>query len=319
VRTRFLLTALKILFSSGLLYWLIHDLELKQVGLVIADANVGLLSLAFMMFFLGYLITAFRWRMLLSAQGVHARIGFLVQSFMVAIFFNNLLPSTIGGDIVRVYDSWRLGNSRSGAASVVIVDRLMGLLALASYALSTVLTAKQLADLVPALPALVLGAALAVGGLAWFVFFAPRRLYQSLEQYLDRRTTQPWRIIAKIASAFSAFRGRRDLLVRAFGLSLLLQLNVIVHFIIVSWALGIDIPVLAMFTIIPLSIFVTMLPVSINGIGLREGVFVFFFSAYGIDAVEAIAFAWIALGFVMLQGVIGGILFATRGESKQLS
>ena len=319
MRTRFLLTALKILFSGGLLYWLIHDLELKQVGLVIADANVGLLSLAFMMFFLGYLITAFRWRMLLSAQGVHARIGFLVQSFMVAIFFNNLLPSTIGGDIVRVYDSWRLGNSRSGAASVVIVDRLMGLLALASYALITVMTAKQLADLIPALPALVLGAALGVGGLAWFVFFAPRRLYQSLEQCLDRRTTQPWRIIAKIASAFSAFRGRRGLLVRAFGLSLLLQLNVIVHFIIVSRALGIDIPVLAMFTMIPLSIFVTMLPVSINGIGLREGVFVFFFSAYGIDAVEAIAFAWMALGFVMLQGVIGGILFAARGESKQLS
>ena len=115
------------------------------------------------------------------------------------------------------------------------------------------------------------------------------------------------------------FSGRRDLLVRAFGLSLLLQLNVIVHFIIVSRALGIDIPVLAMFTVIPLSIFVTMLPVSINGIGLREGVFVFFFSTYGIDAVEAIAFAWIALGFVMLQGVIGGILFAARGERKQLS
>jgi glycosyltransferase 2 family protein len=319
VRTRFLLTALKILFSGGLLYWLIHDLELKQVGLVIADANIGLLSLAFMMFFLGYLITALRWRMLLSAQGVHARIGFLVQSFMVAIFFNNLLPSTIGGDVVRIYDSWRLGNSRSGAASVVIVDRLTGLLALASYALITVIAARQLADLVPALPALVLGATLAVGGLAWFVFFAPRQLYRSLEQYLDRRTTQPWRIIAKIASAFSMFSGRRDLLVRAFGLSLLLQLNVIVHFIIVSRALGIDIPVLAMFTVIPLSIFVTMLPVSINGIGLREGVFVFFFSAYGIDAVEAIAFAWIALGFVMLQGVIGGILFAARGENKQPS
>lgn len=319
MRTKVVVTAAKVLFSGALLYWIIRDLELKRVGLVIADANITLLLLAFLMFFLGYLITALRWRMLLLAQGVNARIGFLVQSFMVAIFFNNLLPSTIGGDIVRVYDSWRLGNSRSGAASVVVVDRLMGLLALASYALITVMAARQLTDLVPALPALVLGATLAVGGLAWFVFFAPRRLYQSLEQYLDRRTTQPWRIIAKISSAFSAFRGRRDLLVRTFGLSLLLQLNVIVHFIIVSWALGIDIPVLAMFTMIPLSIFVTMLPVSINGIGLREGVFVFFFSAYGIDAVEAIAFAWIALGFVMLQGVIGGILFATRGESKQPS
>ena len=164
MRIRLLLTVVKILFSGGLLYWLIHDLELKQIGLVITDANVGLLSLAFMMFFLGYLITAFRWRMLLSAQGVHARIGFLVQSFLVAIFFNNLLPSTIGGDVVRIYDSWRLGNSRSGAASVVIVDRLMGLLALASYALITVIAARQLADVVPALPALVLGTTLAVGG-----------------------------------------------------------------------------------------------------------------------------------------------------------
>ena len=59
-----------------------------------------------------------------------------------------------------------------------------------------------------------------------------------------------------------------------------------------------------------------MLPVSINGIGLREGVFVFFFSAYGIGTVEAVAFAWVALGFVILQGIMGGILFATRTEAK---
>ena len=316
MRTQFLPTTAKVLVSGTVLFWIIHDLELKQVALVIAEADALLLLLAFLMFFLGYLITAFRWRLLLSAQGVSARIGFLVRSFIVAIFFNNLLPSTIGGDIVRVYDSWRLGNSRSGAASVVIVDRLMGLLALASYALVTVISAWELAGLVPALPALVLGATLAVGSLAWFVFFAPRRLYQALEKYHAPGTAPPWRILAKIASAFSVFSGRRDLLGRAFGLSLLLQLNVIIHFIIVSRALGIDIPVLAMFTVIPLSIFVTMLPVSINGIGLREGVFVFFFSAYGIGAVEAVAFAWVALGFVILQGIMGGILFATRTEAK---
>ena len=55
-----------------------------------------------------------------------------------------------------------------------------------------------------------------------------------------------------------------------------------------------------------------MLPISINGIGLRESVFVFFFSAFGVVKYQAIAFAWLAYGLVILQGLLGGIVYALR-------
>jgi uncharacterized membrane protein YbhN (UPF0104 family) len=93
---------------------------------------------------------------------------------------------------------------------------------------------------------------------------------------------------------------------------LLLQLNVILHFIIIAQAMGMDVPIVAMFVIIPVATVVMMLPVSINGIGLREAVFVMFFGLFGITSDQSIAFAWIAYGFVLAQGLLGGLVFAGR-------
>ena len=87
-----LLLCLKIFFSTGLILWITHNVPLEQVWLVIADAHVALLFFAFSLFFVGYFITAFRWRMLIRAQGGDAPVLYLVRSFMVAIFFNNFLP-----------------------------------------------------------------------------------------------------------------------------------------------------------------------------------------------------------------------------------
>jgi len=306
----------KLAISAALLYWVLRDLDIEAIVQHLSEANQVWLAIAFLMFFIGYLITALRWRMLLRAYGSSARITYLVQSFMVGIFFNNLLPSTIGGDAVRMYDTWRLGNSKSGAASVVLVDRLMGLLALTAYSLVTVFFAGELIQSVTTLPLLVLGATSILTILAWIIFLAPRTSLERIASLSEMIWPGLGRITTKITSALSAFHGRKALLLRAFGLSLLLQLNVIIHFIIVARAMGIDVPPVAMFTIIPLSILLMMLPVTINGIGLRESVFVFFLGAYGVSANEAVAFAWVALGFVIIQGGLGGIVFLMRREAR---
>lgn len=312
----FIFTAGKIALSAGLLFWILRNLDISTVLLHLKAANCFWLGIAFAMFFLGYLLTALRWRMLLKAQGISAPLGFLIKSFMVGIFFNNLLPSTIGGDAVRVYDSWRLGNSKSRATSVVVVDRLMGLVALALYCLATVLFAGELIQSIATLPWLVMSAAIGLATVVWGIFLAPQPFFLWLENRSIALSPSLGRILQKIGAAFSPFRGKRSLLLRAFGLSLLLQLNVIIHFIIVTWALGIDVPPVAMFTIIPLSIFIMMLPITINGIGLREGVFVLFLAAYGVPASEAVALAWVALGFIIIQGLLGGLVFLIRRESR---
>ena len=122
----------------------------------------------------------------------------------------------------------------------------------------------------------------------------------------------PQRILGKIRDSLTLFRGRGDVLIKALLLSFVLQFNVILHFIIVAYALGLDIPWIGMFVIIPLATLIMLVPVSINGLGVREAVFVFFFALYGINSEYAIAFAWVALGMVLTQGIIGGIVFMLR-------
>ena len=77
-------------------------------------------------------------------------------------------------------------------------------------------------------------------------------------------------------------------------------------------ALEFPIPFNHFFLIIPLSIFIMMLPISINGIGIRESIFAFFFLSYGVSKPEAVAFAWLVYGITILQGVVGGIVYALR-------
>ncbi|NBS37606.1 MAG: hypothetical protein EBS71_09625 [Actinobacteria bacterium] len=116
-----------------------------------------------------------------------------------------------------MYDTWRLGNSKSGAASVVLVDRLMGLLALTAYSLVTVFFAGELIQSVTTLPLLVLGATSILTILAWIIFLAPRTSLERIASLSGMIWPGLGRITRKITSALSAFHGRKALLLRAFS------------------------------------------------------------------------------------------------------
>lgn len=310
---------LKISISAALIYWILKDADFRQIWETISRANMALLFVAFLMFFVGYTITGTRWRLLLGAQGVTAKLGFLVRSFMVAMFFNNFLPSTVGGDAVRVYDSWRLGKSKSRALSVIFVDRLLGGLALAVLAVFGMTFATPLTQRLPALPLWIGVIAIAAMLLALMIFRPPQKLLSYLE---DSRLPIPGvirKLLAKIIDAFILFKDRHDVLLPAVLLSFALQVNVIVYFYFLSVALGFDVPMLAFFLIVPVATATMMLPISINGIGVREGIFALLLLPYGIGNEGAIALAWVSYGFILLQGLLGGLVFALRNESAAVA
>jgi len=310
---RWLFTAVRILISTTLIYYLLTKAHLDTIWAYASSANLWLILLSFLLHGIGYSSSAYRWQILLRAQGIDIPVGYLVKSYAVAMFFNNLLPTTIGGDAYRAYDTAKCGVSRLKALAVVVVERFLGLLSLLIFGVLALALAAELTTQIEGLWVWSLSTLAVMLAALWFIFFRHGRL-DWLREILHRPGLRIiGKPIAKIGDAFTPFKGK----VRALGwsmvLSLFLQLIVILHYYLISEALGLSIPFVKFLVIIPVAMFVQMIPLSINGIGIRESVYVFFLTKiYGAPIEAALAFSWIAYAMILLLGVLGGVIYALR-------
>ncbi|MFL6233817.1 MAG: lysylphosphatidylglycerol synthase transmembrane domain-containing protein [Thermoanaerobaculia bacterium] len=264
--------ALRLAVSAALVAWILRKTPFQAVGAAFRSADLRFVLLALALNLFDTLASVRRWRLLIRAQGGEAPFPGLVRAYFTGIFFNNLLPSTIGGDTVRVVHTSRSGVGRAKALAVIFVDRFLGLLALALFA--------------------IVGA-LASGRLTWMMAGAAAL-----------------GLVAGLLFLHLKLQWRWDVLARASGWSLLLQTSVVLSFWCLARALHVPIPLPYFFLIVPLALFVMMLPVSINAIGVRENVWAFFFAAFGVPAALGVAVAWLSYGIVLVQALAGGAIYA---------
>ena len=309
---KLLLSLAKVAFSTGLIYYLLRNTNLETIWQSIRSADFGLILLAFVLFYLGYLVMVKRQQILLAAQNIHVGLPFLLQSFAIGMFFTNILPSSIGGDASRMYDVWRVGGSKSKAVSVILIDRFLGMFALVVFGFIAALISTEIQENIPGITIYMGLIVLVMVSILWVVFGSGSRLVDWAMGLNLGPLGFVQRLADKIIKGFELYKGRGDVLGRAILLSFILQTNVIFHFIIMTWALNIDVPATAMFIIVPIATLLMLAPVSINGIGVREAVFGFLFGIYGVATELAVAFAWVALGMLLVQGVVGGIVFMLR-------
>jgi glycosyltransferase 2 family protein len=311
-RRKLVVFGLKLVVSALLIAWILHAEDVTAVLGALRGADRGLVTAAFLVYAATYHIRARRWQLLLGANGVHAGIPFLIRSYLVSVFFSNFLPSTVGGDVVRVYDSWKAGTTKTAALTVIFVDRFLGVVALLVFAAGALLlspTARSAAWFIT--PAVLLATAMA-GLLLWLLFLPGRASMDVMERLRSIAGNRFSRLSEPLFAALQAFHGQHRVLAVTIIQSLVFQAMIVVHYLLIARALQIGIPAADFFWIIPTSILVMMLPVSINAIGVREHVFVYFFAAYAVSGSEAVAFAWLSYGVVLALGVIGGVLNMTR-------
>jgi uncharacterized membrane protein YbhN (UPF0104 family) len=299
-------TLLRVAVSVALIAWILRGTDPREVLAIFRTADVRYILIAICLIPIGYVSSVSRWRILLRAQGGDASFGFLTRSLMTGVFFNNLLPSTIGGDAIRAWDTARSGVSRGTALTIIMVDRFVGLLALLLFATVGLLFAGRLTERVPDLAFWVLGVGAAMVATA-VLLFLPSRL---------GKLTLPGKL-AQIASALFAFQGKGKALAGAFLWSLCLQTAVVINGWVMARALHVEIGLAPFFVIVPLAVFITMIPVSINGIGVRENLFVFFFAALGVAEASGLAFAWLEYGLLLLQALAGAMVYAVSGRERR--
>src|SRR3954447_6684892 len=127
---RYALLAVKLSVSIILLVVLFARIDVGSLWTTARHASPGWLLVALLIHASTIVVATWRWHLLLSAQNVHVATRKLFGSFLVASFFNNFLPSNIGGDVIRIRDTARPAGSKTLATTVVLVDRGLGLMAL---------------------------------------------------------------------------------------------------------------------------------------------------------------------------------------------
>jgi uncharacterized protein (TIRG00374 family) len=307
--------ALKLSISIGLLAVLFRQTDVGAVWARLRQVEPAWIGLALVVQSAILLISGWRWRRLLVTQDVHASSWQLTVSCLVANFFNNFLPSNIGGDVVRIADTASLTGSRTVATAVVLLDRVLGLIALFAVAASGSLMLRH------ALPGtgylwllLVLGA---VG--AAIVVSRPAlvpRLLRPLTRVRKDWVTERLGRIEDMLGRVGSDRGR---LVQAFVGALTVQFLVVLFYLCVAWGLHIDLPLRDALVIVPVSLVIQLAPVSINGFGVREAVFSYLFKRLGhpVDAGLALSIAGAAL--LILASLPGGLVFLLRKEGLMVS
>ncbi|HEX2224385.1 MAG TPA: lysylphosphatidylglycerol synthase transmembrane domain-containing protein [Thermoanaerobaculia bacterium] len=317
-RKKYLTLALRLAVSAALIAWIFARTDFHEVAAAFRSAALWpILVSAALLNPVGHYCSVNRWRLLLRAQGFDVPFGFLLRSFLIGVFFNHLLPGTVGGDAARAWESSRAGTGKTRALAVVLVDRFLGLLTLMAFAAVGLLLS---AEAFRGVPGLRIWVALALAGMvavAALIFVPSPRLSEKVGTFLARSPGQ-WGTRGRQAwDSLRAFQGKTWVLVAALAWSLGLQTMVVLNGYFLARAVNVHLPLPLFFVLVPVAIFVMMIPVSINAIGVRENVFAFAFAALSVpDAAAAgVAVAWLDYGLLLVQALIGGAVYAFARRS----
>lgn len=310
-RRRPLLVILKIAFSATVLALIIvYKAPVRDILGVLRSVDLGWLAPAFSLHAIGILASAYRWQILARAQGDEIPLPYLMRSYLVGTFFSNFLPSSYGGDIVRIWDGSRYSRSLVRASAVVVIERATGIIVLFLFALIASLFRLDMANEVPVIwAALVLGL---VGLTLAALFFTPlaKRFIRALPD--GKFLRGPKEKLLSFRAIILDYRHHKGPFLRACFWALVLQANVVVYFFFIGKAFRLDIGFPDYFVFVPIVLLVQALPITINGLGLREGSTVEIFKYYLIPAGTAVAFSLVDVAFRLVLGAVGGVIYASR-------
>ncbi len=303
--------ALRAIFSLSILVFLLTtQTSVRDIANKIKELNPAWLVVSFSLHAIGLLISALRWQILARAQGDNIPLDFLAKSYLVGTFFNNFLPTRFGGDIVRIWDGSRFSRSLLKSSAIVLVERFTGIVVLFLFALFASLYRMDMARQIPVIwVSLLLGLA----GLAMVIgFFSPMatavlRIIPSkgfLKKVRDK--------ILLFRKTILHYRTQRGPFFRATLWAVLLQLNVIIYYFLIGQALHLKIHFIDYFIFIPIVLLIQIIPITINGLGLREGSYIEIFKFYSISPQAAFTFSLVDVVFVLVLGIIGGLIYVTR-------
>lgn len=298
---RLLKLALRLALTLALLWFVLRSLDPQESLATLRRADPGLLLAALLAQFASTALSAWRWQIVMQNLGFGQTPHFYLTSFFKGMFFSQALPTSIGGDAIRILDVAHCGFRKRDALYGVAIDRLTGLGALLLLAFLAYLGNPSLLPAEVSRPILLLTAASLLGLLSlswlkrwtWLKRYPPLALLRAVSLHIQR-----------------AFSARRIPLVVS---SLLVPCFALLGFFASGHALGLSFGLMTYFAIVPPALIASILPVSIAGWGVREGALVGLFGLIGASRPAVLTMS-LLYGLMLIAVSLPGLAVFLRGR-----
>ena len=283
-------TIVPILVSMALLGTVLYFVDFGKARDALLRASPWYILPLFALMTLDRVIMAYKWNSLLLVLNVRVPYFALFRTYSASPLASIILPAAIGSDIFRVYSLTKYGAKATDVISSMIVERVVGFIAmLVPVGLSLVLASIMLRDQWSRFQSIIwaiLILVLATIVVAWAMQGVVKRKIDGLA---ERFSNLP--LVTKIHNIYEAsgeYRKHPRVLAFVFALTVLEQFAPIAGILLLVNALNIDVALVALLIIIPIDILATRLPISFDGIGLSEGLYVVLFGLVGVAPTEAV-------------------------------
>jgi glycosyltransferase 2 family protein len=301
----------RILISLALLAFIIlkNYKNIDEIYRVLAGTVSTFIVFALITHLFMLYIESLRWHVLLFAQGQRVGRAYLFQSMMIGYFYNNLLPSNIGGDFFRIYDIAKNRNVPvEKSASAVFIERFLGLITITIFFGATSFSIYKLLKNYVITVTVFLAIAFVL-----FTLLSKPQLFKIDKIFKKfKKLDKAWLKIKGFSDAVTSYKNKLPALFLGLFLNLAAQMLFTVMFYFISISLGINVSFLTYAFMVPVIFVIIGIPISIGGLGVRENLIVFLLTAVGVHNEKAVVFSLVVLFIHIFNAVLGGIVYLTR-------
>lgn len=313
---KYLLSFAKAAVTLGVVYWLATSVDLEMVGRILVQAKPVYLLLACLMLTAVFLVGCARWRLLVGHLGLVIPMRQALSSYYLGLFFNNFLPTGVGGDLARTIHLKLHGHGMKPLISSAVADRIIGLAVMLMLGGVSIVLSPEL-RLDPDRKLYFVGLiVLGLAGGAMLFWFSDRLPLESLSRRYQH--TRLRRGLVEIAHLLTTYRTAPRGVFAAVLLSVVMQSLVVVTYYLLARGVGIELSLVTFFAFVSMVQVAASLPISLGGLGVREGVLVALLAGVGVDLQLGVALSLLFLLTLWLCSLPGAAVMLLNRNPRRV-
>lgn len=297
---------LRILIGILLILFLLIKLDIEKILHQFKNLDIKFLLYALIPYFLFIIVSAWRWQVLLDYKKMEMPFKNSLIIYFISLFFNNFLPTTVGGDVMRVLYSPK--NRKTDALAIVLADRILGFVGLFIFGFFAVVYLYIFQNRTEFISLMIIGLFVLI--FLTFILFS-ERVYTIFSPIMVKiKFYNIGDRINNLHKTMTYFGSAWGVIILCIIQSIIIQILLAVAPYLVLQSIGnFEVSLLPFFIYLPIINVISMIPISFNALGVRENAYVFLFQRAGLNGEVSVTVSLISFFLIFILSLLGGIFF----------